>query len=354
MRLAMLLWVIVTIAVPCAAVAGPAACKPADPSGGVPPIPDTGAPGAEVHTARIVLDPAKPPYLVRTYSETAPGGQRRSQQCFRYEAVNIDTHQRVIHEFGWPLGALYSDPFPFGQRHRLSNVRILDVLDNPIVVGTRVWAFDNKLGDTTAWADRSAGAEARAEEPGGALATLSVVPLERIDAGLPRLLASMGIPVSPRAAYTFADRARKTAELRDVFTGNGLRLETTATAFREGDSIVFASTIAVTGNAAQEARFFMPALAALEKFQGPIANNLETYRKFIETYRSLQNEGTPFGKGEWHFAAKFSEAGRVRAFRMYHPIMIASREGRTCVLVPALAPIAVTFSLAECRAIGHR
>jgi hypothetical protein len=316
----------------------PPACLTKDeeqpPPGGLPAAPP-------VVFDKLQIIHLQKPYYVNIFSDTAQKPGSRFDQCFRYEAENEGPP--VVNSFYWELAnGMWVDPMVKEERHSRRVVRPVD--NYPQVIKTTAYAFAKDPGEGQAWAavPRPKGGGA-SPDPAANFATVMPDSI----AGLSKFLQAHDLPPRPLTAFYLKESGSKASTLEDVYSGPRIKIALRSDASREGDQISVRTEVIASGEASTEARYFMPALRALQPLEKPA--DVEVYERFFNRYSEFHREGSRY-QPIWVFPLSMaaSAAGDGTVYRILHPIGIEYKGEHICILAASYAPLPVSFRGDDC------
>jgi hypothetical protein len=297
-------------------------------------------------------------YWLATYSDTAPSGLARSEQCFRYEVENTGT--RDIRQFYWPLAGIIIDPLKAGEP-RVSKVAFRPVMEQPIDIVSVLFALENERADTRAHAERhykdhSHASSTQLAQADGATASPAVQPVhspmvtlqepDDVLAGLGNFLQVRGLPKAPFMAVKFSGATKEASTLQDHFSSPGLVLDVSSRAARDGNTISIETKIMMKGTV-EEISFSFPALWAWKKLPKPLVD-VKKYADFLNEFQKAKYN-IVHQRNEIVFKSSVPLDKTAVIYRMEHPILIQMAGQKQCVLVSSYSLSPINFSLDECR-----
>lgn len=169
------------------------------------------------------FDHAQVSHKLKTFSDTAPSGLSRSEQCFRYEVENVGRHD--VRNLYWELAGMRTDRLEPSFEGRRSKVRIRTILENPIDIDSQIDVFENTPVLTRAWAERRAAAAIDKTIYDRAARLLQIDP-GNVDFSLVRFLKQNNLPVISLVAFDMSSGEAQAQRIEDRYSAPGFRLRT--------------------------------------------------------------------------------------------------------------------------------
>ncbi len=288
---------------------------------------------------KVQIDYQQKPYFIKLFSETAQKANARFEQCFRYEVESEDE----VRNFFWPLAGIRIKALHPGLQERRSKNRVFQIDQDPRIVWTRVYAFENESADTKAWAP----IEQETKSKDSKVKLFATTP-DAVLPGLGGFLQQLKFPSRVVVGYVIDQSTSQSYSHLDSYTGPSFKIDVRSDATRKGERIVLRTEIVASGPAAQKGRYAMPALRALQQIDAP-AVKLETYQRFVAAFSKVSREPERY-QGKWLFTREIAVSDLLQAglFVMNHPVVI-DRDGELdCFLTSTYSPFAVSFPLQEC------
>lgn len=287
-------------------------------------------------------------HTLKTFSEHAPSGQTRAEECFRYEVENAGGQN--LQSVYWELAGIFVDPLKPNARR--SRVRHVQIVDNPEDINTTVNAFENTPVVTRAWAGRAAVSAARRTATAGPLQP-AVLAANDVVPNLGQWMQTNGLPNAPILGFVLGD-AGTPASSTDRYSGAGVQLLVRSTVQRSGATIFLDTAITAEGPNARTSSYAMPSLRAMQA-PSSVAENLVQYDAFLSRVREV-SEFSSWQDG-WKFSVRLPVTSLRNGvvYRTRHPIALQLPAGELdCVMVDSYAPLAVNFGLRQCPGVGAR
>ena len=171
------------------------------------------------------------------------------------------------------------DPLSPGMENRRSKVIFRDILDDPEIATSTVYAFNNDHADTKAWAARNNSA---LEDVTSDYAT-AVVDLKGLPSELFSSAMDSGFSPAPVTSISFSKDEAAAPVLITAFSGPEFAIEITSNVVSTKSSLTFSTEVSSTGSKADEAEYAFPGFYALVKagFDGDVP---ATYREFSRPF----------------------------------------------------------------------
>jgi len=283
-------------------------------------------------------------YKIQTFSETAPSGKTRAEQCFRYEVEN--TGAKDIRSLNWELAGIFADPLKLGFNDRRSRVRERQIIDDPIDIDSKIDTFEKTAVVTRAWADRRTKSAAVDRKDSQGLTHFSIAP-EEIMSGLAQFLRQNNLQADTLVATDMSGK-EEAQRARDVYSGPGFRLVTESVAIREGENVRLYTNVLLDGPRAEGTTLAMPSLRAVTSLNGS-ASDLREYSAFLSRFAEV----SAFARNQtkWFFSANvpLKSLYKNMVYQVQNPIVVQFEDGSfDCALVTSYASLPITFSLRNC------
>lgn len=284
-------------------------------------------------------------YFAQTFSETAPSGRTRSEQCFRYEVENTGT--RIITQFYWPLAAINVDHLAPGRPSRVSVVRARPILDAPIDIDSKLFAIENEPALTRAFAERQYREGAINSDNRISGAPVLVKPDEAL-AGLEKFLQINHLPSEP--FYTlYLKQGEDAPGVRDSYASATIQLDVRTIAYRKEQELHFKTVIRSKQLVTEQLLLTFPTIQAWKKTGRPL-KSLADFSNFLSTSAVSKKDGQPPPEKlviDWSVPTEAKSP--IPIYRTMAPIFIFGKANAECFLITTYSPSPLSFDVNSCR-----